>query len=309
MLFDVFIFLLGVAFLVAGAWSMVTGGSRLAGALGVPSVLVGLTVVAWGTSAPELVVSLMAALRGSTDLMLGNVIGSNVANVGLILGISVLFLSPPGDRSLWRLEVPALLVGTALFTILGLDGKLDRPDGIILMILFGWVTVRSIVQGMGRVHDERSNEGRGRGIIIGLILTGAGTGAMILGGRWIVDSASQIARMLGASEIVIGLTLVAVGTSLPELAATLIAAARRESGIALGNVVGSNLFNLLAVGGPVAVIKDVPVPRDIISREIPSLWIMTLALAAVLASRGRIPRVLGAAMLIAYAAGVIWWIT
>ena len=308
MLADVLIFTLGVAMLVAGAWALVSGGSRLATALGVPPVLVGLTVVAWGTSAPELVVSLTATLRGSSDIMMGNLIGSNVANVGLILGVTLLLVGPPGDRSLWRLEMPVLLLGTILFGVFASNGVLGPVEGAVLMTLFGFVTIRSISSGLGTNGDADSPSTRGRGIMMGSILTVVGAGGLILGGRWIVDSASNIARALGASEVVIGLTLVAVGTSLPELAATLMAAARRESGIALGNVVGSNLFNLLAVGGPVAIISDVRFNASDIMGEMWGLAVMTLALALVLALRGRIHRAFGAALLILYAVSVVRWI-
>ena len=287
MFLDVVFFVLGVALLVAGAYVLVTGGSRLAKAFGVPSVLVGLTVVAWGTSAPELVVSLTAALGGSPDIMLGNVMGSNVANVGLILGIAIMLLGLPGAR----------------------DGVLSLVDGLILTVLFGWVTVRSIVQGLQDADESGSIEHRFRDIMIGLALTAVGAAGLIFGGRWIVESASNIALGLGASDIVIGLTLVAVGTSLPELAASLMAAVRHEPGLALGNVVGSNLFNLLAVAGPVAMIKEVPVGPEIHGREMPSLVISTLLLAAVLVVRGRIHRMIGVGLLVLYVACVIWWIT
>ena len=317
MLFDYLIFFAGVVMLVAGAWALVTGGSRLASALGVPPILVGLTVVAWGTSVPELVVSMMAAARGSSGMMLGNIMGSNVANVGLILGTAALMMSPPNDRSLWRLELPALLLGTALFAVFCLNGVLGRAEGMILMALFAWVTFRTISSGLqkGRVNrqtqeaeSEHSPSEADCGIIIAVTLTVVGAAALVVGGKWIVDSATRIAAQLGASEVVIGLTLVAVGTSLPELATTLVAAMRRESGIALGNVVGSNLFNLLAVGGPVAVWKTVDVDPSLMTREIPSLGIMTLALVAVSLTRHRINRVAGVFLIVLYAAMVTWWI-
>ena len=243
MLIDILQFTAGVAMLVAGAWALVAGGSRLAAALGVPPILVGLTVVAWGTSVPELVVSLMAASQGSSGMVLGNIMGSNVANIGLILGTAALMMSPPNDRSLWRLELPVLLLGTALFAVFCLNGVLGASEGLVLMALFGWVTVRSINGGLqkaresrnGQSGSERSTSTAGRGIIMAVALTVVGAAALVVGGKWIVDSATRIAAQLGASEVVIGLTLVAVGTSLPELATTLVAAIPRESGIALGN--------------------------------------------------------------------------
>ncbi len=305
---DLLIFAAGVALLLGGAWATVSGGTRLAAALGVPPVLVGLTVVAWGTSAPELVVSLVAALRGNQDLMLGNVMGSNVANVGLILGSAALVMSPPGDRSLWKLEMPVLAVGTALFWFFCADGDLGRLEGVALMMLFAAVTVRSIRAGLANGSSDHSPAERERGILRGGLTALGGCIGLVAGGQVIVISATRIAEALGAPQVLIGLTLVAVGTSLPELAATLVAAARRESGLALGNVVGSNLFNLLAVTGPVALIEPVPVDGGILGRELPSLAVSTLLLALVLTIRDRIPRILGAALLVLYAATVAWWI-
>ncbi|HPF34451.1 MAG TPA: calcium/sodium antiporter [Candidatus Krumholzibacteria bacterium] len=311
MLLDGLLFAAGVALLVGGATALVSGGTRLAGALGVPPVLIGLTVVAWGTSVPELIVSLLAALSGRGDMMLGNVMGSNVANIGLILGAAAVLMAPPNDRSMWKLEIPLLILGTALFWVLSLDGTLGRRDGLGLMALFGYVTVRSIGGGLRDARARRAAapaDTPPAGLASGALLTALGMAGLVLGGRWIVDSSVRIAESLGAPEVVIGLTLVAVGTSLPELATTLVAAYRRESGIALGNVVGSNLFNLLAVAGPVAIIHPVPVGRELMAREFPSLGLMTLALVLVTLTRGAIGRVAGAGLLILYAALLAWWI-
>jgi len=316
-LLDVLIFVAGVSLLVAGAWALVSGGSRLATVLGVPPILVGLTVVAWGTSVPELVVSVMAVLQGRSDMMLGNIIGSNVANIGLILASAAVIMSPQNDRSLWRLEMPVLLVATALFAVFCLNGLLGRFEGVVLMCLFAVVTFRGIDGGLRQARRDRENSsgsasisttGGDRGIMVAVALTVFGVGSLVFGGHWIVVSATRIATRLGASEIVIGMTLVAVGTSLPELATTLIAAIRRESGIALGNVVGSNLFNLLAVGGPVALLRPVEVAPSLMTREIPSLGLMTLALVAVTLTSRRISRGAGVALFMLYAVMVAWWI-
>lgn len=312
MLLDLLIFGAGVALLVGGATALVSGGTRLAAALGVPPVLIGLTVVAWGTSVPELIVSLLAALSGRSDMMLGNVMGSNVANIGLILGTAAVLMAPPNDRSIWKLEMPLLLLGTALFWVLALDGGLGRVDGVLLMALFAVVTVRSIRGGLRDARARRAaapSEEPPAGLVSGAVLTALGMAGLVVGGRWIVDSSVRIAEALGAPEVVIGLTLVAVGTSLPELATTLVAAFRRESGIALGNVVGSNLFNLLAVGGPVALIHPVPVGRELMAREYPSLLIMTAALVLATLTRGRIGRAAGAGLLLLYAALLAWWVS
>lgn len=306
MLWDVLIFVVGLALLVLGAWSLVDGSSRLALRLGVPSLLVGLTVVAWGTSAPELFVSLVAALRGSPGLMLGNVVGSNLANIGLILGLTLLVMAPRVERRFWRFDVWALIGAAAVFLLLLSDGRLGRGDGAVMMALYAAVTVLTIRDALrGRavrsVAEREEARRRAGGIPASLLLIVFGIALLSAGGHLIVEAGQRLARSFGVPELVIGLTFVAVGTSLPELATSVAAALRRDGGIALGNVVGSNIFNLLAVGGPVALIHPVDVSPGGFGWESGGLVVLTLAVP--LALLGRTPGariVAGSALIVMY---------
>ena len=261
MIREIGIFILGILVLVGGAWLLVGGGSRVAAVLGVPPVVVGLTVVAFGTSAPELFVSLVGALRGNTGLVLGNVIGSNVANLGLILAMAAILRPVIVESGLPRREVPLLLAATGLFTLLVWDGELSRWDGLVLVagfVVFIFLTLRG---GRGGVIPEPSDlepvppGHKLRQLLGGLGLVVLGIVGLAGGGQLIVTSALDLAQRFGVSETLIGLTLVAVGTSLPELATTIIAAWKNQDDLALGNIIGSNLFNILAVAGPVGMMQ------------------------------------------------------
>jgi cation:H+ antiporter len=316
LLLELLIFSAGVGLLVGSAWLLVTGGARIAAILGVHPVVVGLTVVAWGTSAPELFVSLVAGLRGNTELMLGNVIGSNLANLGLILGTAALVFPVTVDRGLGRREIPLLLIATFLFSALCWDLELGRADGLVLVLFFGLfmaLTIRSTRRG-GERADSRSPAAlvavsQRRGILVNSVLVLIGIGGLTAGGHLIVTSAVAMATRLGASEALIGLSLVAVGTSLPEFATTLIAALRRENDIALGNIIGSNLFNLLAVAGPVALIHPLSGQPDLRSHQLPGMLILTLVLPLVVARSSRVGRVSATVLLVLYAAIMTWWLT
>ncbi len=309
MTLDLLLSAAGIALLVWGASWLVSGSSRLADLLGVPPVLIGLTVVAWGTSAPELVVAVAAALKGSSGIVLGNVIGSNLANSGLILGTAALVMSPGVERRLWTFDAPALLVSTALFVVMLADGGIDRVEGLVLMAVFLAITVITLRSALAHPREVAALEApspMARGVAVNSLLAVAGALLLILGGHLLVGSASDVARALGVPELVIGLTLVAVGTSLPELAATLVAAARRESGIALGNVIGSNIFNLLAVTGPAAVIRPLSLGDGGLWRETGGLIAITLVLLLLLIGRRHLTRPRGLILLLLYVAIIVW---
>ena len=307
MLIHLLLFGLGVGGLLAGAWLLVRGGSRLAALLGVPPVLIGLTVVAWGTSAPELVVSLAAALRGNAAIMLGNVIGSNQANAGLILGLAALLMRPGVDRRIVRFDLPVLLGATLLFTLFVKNQVLGRVEGLVLLAGFAGVTAATVrAARRGEVVVDVDVEDGGPGVPLCIVMVLAGCALLAEGGHLIVGSAEWIARAVGVPDVVIGLSLVAVGTSLPELAATLVAAWHRESGIAVGNVVGSNLFNLLAVGGLVPVVRPVRAAAGVMGREIPALLVITLLTALLVNRRTVFPRRAGVILLAVYAILLTW---
>jgi len=250
----------GLAFLVLGAEALVRGASRLARAWGVPSLVIGLTVVAFGTSAPEMAVSLTSGLAGRADIALGNVIGSNVFNVLFILGVSAIIAPLVVSAQLVRLDVPVMIAVSVVAVGMSLDGRISRLDGVILFSGIVGYTVYLAAS----ARREATLEGDTSGpipprILPNILLVLTGLGVLVLGSRWFLDGSVALARHLGVTELAIGLTVVAAGTSLPEVATSVVASMRGERDIAVGNVVGSNIFNILAVLGMAALVA----PRGI----------------------------------------------
>lgn len=252
------LFFAGLGALVAGAEVLVRGASRLAAAVGISPLVIGLTVVAYGTSAPELAVSVQAGLTGRADISLGNVVGSNIVNILVILGASALAAPLVVAQQLVRLDVPIMIGVSALLFVLALDGIVGRADGLLLLAGAVAYTLFAIVQSRKEgkpIQEEYGREfGGGRtagrfGWLAHAGLVGLGLVLVALGARWLVAGAVAIARVLGLSELVIGLTIVAAGTSLPELATSVVAAVRGARDISVGNVVGSNIFNILGILG------------------------------------------------------------
>ena len=288
MLVTVLLFMLGIGLLIVGAELLVRGSSNLAAAVGISPLVVGLTVVAFGTSSPELAVSVQASLNGQADLALGNVAGSNIVNILLILGISALITPLVVSQQLVRLDVPLMIAASVALYILGFDGNLGRFDGLVLFgsIIFYTVwAVRKSRQESKAIQDEYAAEfsgdkeqGNKRWYIqVGMAVIGLGM--LIQGASWLVDGAVAFAQSLGVSELVIGLTVVAIGTSLPEVAISVLASMKGERDIAVGNVVGSNLFNILAVLGLTAIISPagVAVPQEAINFDLIVVIIVAIA--------------------------------
>ena len=310
------IFLLGVGLLIYGAWLLVGGGVKIATVLGIPPVVVGLTVVAFGTSAPELFVSLVGALRGNTGLVLGNVIGSNVVNVALILGVAAILRPVLVEKGLSRREVPLLLAATALFTWLTWDGELDRWNSLTLVagfVAFLVMTLRSGDRGAVIAPPPAGLQPvppghRLRQLLVGLGLVVVGVAGLAGGGQLIVTSAMGLALRFGVSETLIGLTLVAVGTSLPELATTIMAAGKKQDDLALGNIVGSNLFNILGVAGPVGLIQPLVQEGGQGRAQLLSMCLVTLLIFVMIVLRGgMIGRGRGWGLLLVYGAIMATW--
>ncbi|MGI5863131.1 MAG: calcium/sodium antiporter [Myxococcales bacterium] len=269
------LFLLGFGLLLLGAEVLVRGASHLASVMRISPLVIGLTVVAYGTSAPELAVSVSSAWSGTADIALGNVIGSNICNILLILGASALVAPLVVQQRLVRVDVPLMIVLSVVVLLIGLDGTVGRIDGLILAVgavSYTVLLVRAGRRSQSQGAKEEAPVVKPRHWSIDLLLIGAGLGMLVVGSDWLVDGAVAIARSLGVSELIIGLTIVAVGTSLPELATSVVAAVRGERDIAVGNIVGSNIFNILAVLGfsatfapdgiavsPVALGFDIPV--------------------------------------------------
>ncbi|WP_208678310.1 calcium/sodium antiporter [Synechococcus elongatus] len=269
MLINVLLLLLGLVILVAGAEFLVRGASKLAALVGLSPLVIGLTVVAYGTSTPELAVSVQAILEGSNDISLGNVVGSNIFNVLFILGISALITPLQVAQQLVRLDVPIMIATAGLVYGMALDGRISRLDGIILVVLGVLYTLFQIRQGGEEPDPEVQAEyAEEYGLSDRpplwqqILLIAAGLGLLILGAKLLIDSSVAIARSLQISELIIGLTIVAAGTSLPELATSVVASLKGERDIAVGNVVGSNIFNVLIVLGIAAIIASNGVPVE-----------------------------------------------
>jgi len=311
----------GMALLLCGGELLVRGAARLAASLGVSPLAVGLTVVAFGTSAPELAVNVLAAVRDSGGLSFGNIVGSNLANIGLIFGLAAVLRPIPIQDVVVRREIPMMLLATAAAMGMAFDHWLDaeptwldRGDGVTLLLfffVFVYYTLGDFLRER-RVRDvTRASELAEKSAAVSearalrdLGLVGVGLVLLTLGADVTVDAATGLARTLGVPEVIIGLTLVAVGTSLPELAATVVAVFRNESAMAVGNVVGSNIFNLLLVGGLTALLRPVPIPEGA-SADLIMLGLLSVLLFGASISQGqRILRVEGGLLLAVYVAYV-----
>jgi cation:H+ antiporter len=301
----------GLALLVGGGELLVRGASAVAGVFGVPSLVVGLTVVAFGTSAPEMAVSVQSAWSGQTDIAVGNVIGSNIFNVLFILGLSALIAPLIVAEQLVRKEVPVMIGASVLLLVLALDGDVSRAEGALLFAGVVAYTAYLIVQarreGAAASADYEKEFGaraaaRGRHWAYQVAFVVAGLVLLVLGSTWLVEGAVQTARLLGLSELVIGLTIVAAGTSLPEVAASVVAALKGERDIAVGNVVGSNLFNVLAVLGLSSLVSPagLVVAPALIAFDIPVMIAVMVACLPIFLSGYRIARWEGALFLAYY---------
>lgn len=315
MLEQVLMFVLGLVVLVVGADVMVRGASRLAVSFGVSPLVVGLTVVAFGTSAPEMAVSVGSALAGSPDLAIGNVVGSNIANVLLILGISALITPLLVDEQIIRQEIPIMIGASALLVVMALDGNIGLLESIVLFALVIAYTVFLVIQSRRAskaVQDEfetgipTSTWDSHWAVQIGLIA--AGLAMLVVGADWLVDAAVAFARAFGVSDLVIGLTVVAVGTSMPEIATSIVAAMRGQRDIAVGNVVGSNVFNILAVLGAAGIASGAGLPVSEAARNF-DLWVMlavAFACLPIMITGREIARWEGVVFLAYYAAYTAW---
>ncbi|HLE56982.1 MAG TPA: calcium/sodium antiporter [Rhodothermia bacterium] len=304
------LFFAGLALLIIGAEALVRGASRIAFSSGVSPLVIGLTVVAFGTSAPELAVSVKAALSGQSDIALGNVIGSNIFNVLFILGVSALVTPLIVSQQLVRLDVPVMIGVSVLCLILAVDRSLGVVDGLVLVLglaVYLWLLLHQSrrEQNDGREEPERDEVDPGRGgWLVNALLVVSGLAMLILGSRWLVDTAVVIAEALGVSELVIGLTIVAAGTSLPEVMTSVVASLRGERDIAVGNVVGSNIFNIMAVLGISSMVAEdgIEVSSAVIGFDLPVMIVVAFACLPIFFTGGAISRWEGGLLLAYYAA-------
>jgi len=266
----------GLVILVFGGDYLVKGASGIALKFNMPSMLVGMTVVALGTSSPELVVSVRAALAGKPDISTGNVVGSNVANVCLILGITTIIFPVLIKKSVLKNDWVVMMLASIIFYLTALNGEISRWEGIVFVgLLAGYISFSFFKANRAAKEaiPEELKSGKAKGIWILVLYIVLGTVGLIYGAKWFLEGAEAIARNLGVSDRVIAITLVAFGTSVPELAASIIAAFKKEHDIFLGNIIGSNLFNLLAILGITAIINPISVADEIIQSDV--FWMLS----------------------------------
>lgn len=290
---------LGFAMLVKGADWFVDGASGIAERFKIPQLVIGLTIVAMGTSAPEAAVSITAAVQGSADITIGNIVGSNIMNVLVILGLAAAIVPIAVGKSTIRIEIPFLIVITALLALLGLDGVISLVDGIILMVFF--LIYMAYLLYMAKHNPEEPEEGKHLKLWQALLATVVGLALIVFGSDFAVDAASEIARILGLSERFIGLTIVALGTSLPELFTSVTAARKGNADIAIGNIIGSNVFNILFVVGLSSLIIPVPFASSfLVDFAVAGAAVLFLLLACF--RKRKLTRWHGIVMLLGYAA-------
>ncbi len=308
---EILLFIGGVGVLYFGAEWLVRGSARLAASLGVSPIVLGLTVVSMGTSAPELVVSVVAAVGGHGDLAIGNVMGSNLANIGLVLGISAIMRPLNVSGRIVTREVPVMLIITALLLPVIWDLRIGRLEGIALLGVLGgylWFvfrTAREEDEAALSEYEQFAKEAVGLtpwAAARDLALITMGIMGLVMGAYAIRESALALAEAMGISELVIGLTLVSIGTSLPELATSVVAAFRDEADIAVGNVIGSNVFNIAAILGITATVTPLRVNPQVLSLEFPAVVIMSVLLIPIVRANLTIRRAEGIVLLGSYLA-------
>ena len=302
MLHASFLILVGFVLLMVGAEYTVRGAVAIANKLKIPPIIIGLTIVAFGTSAPEFVVSIRAALSGGAGISIGNVVGSNIANVLLILGAAAMIYPITCERRVFLKDFTFLLAVNIIFVVFALTGTFVMWQGIVMLLLLFAFIYYNYRNSVNSEPDEESTSPIAEKnwlFVVGVTVLGL-TG-IIYGADLLVKGAVNIARILGISEEIIGLTIIAVGTSLPELATTVMAAIRHQNGVALGNVVGSNIWNIVFIMGFTATVIDVPVPQQFIYYD---MWIMllsTIVLLPIMMTKSRISRIEGTFFVIIYA--------
>lgn len=300
---DYLYLLVGLIGLFFGGEALVRGSVGIARRMAIPPLLIGLTVVGFGTSTPELLVSVDAAWRGVPDIALGNIVGSNIANILLIIGLSALIWPIKVMGSTLRRDTAVMMAAALVLVPVFAMGQLGRVSGVILVAGLAAYLIWAYRQPGDLAVEEVGVPVPASALVSTLWVIG-GLVALMVGARFLVDGAVSIARGYGISEAFIGLTIVAVGTSLPELATSLIAAFRRQSEIAIGNIVGSNIFNVLGILGVTALIAPIPVASRFLTFDLPVMIAVSLALTALLLTRPVIGRGIGVAMLAGYVAYV-----
>lgn len=309
MITSVTLLVLSLFALYIGAGWLVKGSSEIALKANISNLVIGLTIVAFGTSAPELLVSINASLTGQGDIAIGNIVGSNIFNIAVILGLSAAIQPLQAKRQLTRIDIPLLILSTILLTVLFWNGKLERLEGFIFLVGIILYTVFSLYY--SRKHEKKQEETNGElekqpdSLYKNVLYIVAGLAILIFASHLLINNAVSIAQELGVSEAVIGLTLVAAGTSLPELATSIVAALKKNPDIAIGNIVGSNLFNILAIGGTSSIIHPI-VAKNVNYIDLLVMLVLTLLLLPLAKSGQKISRAEGWVLLIIYLCYLAW---
>ncbi len=315
MIVEILLLLLGLSLVVFGAEILVDGASSLARKAGISEFVIGLTIVGMGTSAPEMVVSFLGALQGNADIAIGNVIGSNIFNTLLILGVTAMILPMAVTEENRRKDIPVNIVITLLLILLGMSGtifgigdnKLSRIDGGILVACFIVYMVQAFIQGRKNPDSEPADGEVIRPVWLALLMIVGGLAGLIFGGRFFVNSATAIAQMLGVSDKFIAITILAGGTSLPELVTCIVAAAKKKGQLALGNILGSNIFNILLILGGSALITPLSM-TDVSWVDLGVLMLSAIIIwgATITGEKNKIDRADGFAFLCIEAAYMAW---
>lgn len=312
----------GILLLIGGGTALVAGASQVAERLGVSPLVIGLTIVGFGTSAPELIINVIGSLRGETALAFGNVIGSNIANLALVLGAAAIFRTIDIQGELVRREIPLLLLVTTVIMVMALDGLLEgspprigRSDSVVLLLLFGiflYISVREVLRVRKKdpifreIEEHPSIAGTRAAKLWTFLLLVFGLVALFAGGEITIHSAVALSERLGVSTAIIGLFVVAVGTSMPELVTSVIAAWRKESDLAIGNVIGSNLFNSLIVLSAGGLITSIPVPDGGLFDLFLSLLLTAVLIPVFFLGKARLGRGSGLVLLLVYFAYAVY---
>jgi len=311
MLLDSILLVVGVVILLAGAWVLLRGATTIAVFFGVSPVIIGATVVAFGTSAPELVVTIAAGLRDASGVAVGNVVGSNIANVFLVLGLTAAISPISVHQRLIRWEIPVLLVATVVTVGFAIGGQLSRIEGVIMLVgLIAFVGISpklfpEIGEEIEADVEVPVRTPRRKHLLYAVAFVLAGLAGLAVSAEVIVRSASSLALEIGISDFVVGVVIVAVGTSLPELVTSGMAAFKNEHDLAVGNVIGSNIFNLLAVAGAGAVVSGLAIDSSLFEFEIPLMILSSVILVPLVWPRYHIGRIAGLGLIALYVAAVV----
>ena len=319
MLLQCILFIIGLLGVYFGAEWLVKGSSNLSRALGIRPLIIGLTVVAFGTSSPELAVSLTASIKESSEIAIGNIIGSNIANIGLVLGITAMIFPLKVERNIIKNELPLMIAISVVFYLMAMDKKIGFIDGSFLftgIILFTGYHIYRTIKSNSRSYNltsgtdmagfaDKQSLTRRKNLLLNILFIAIGLAGLLIGAQLLVKGAIFIAGRCGISEMAIGLTAVAFGTSIPEMATSVVSAFRKEAELCVGNIIGSNIFNILMVIGSVTLIRPLNVTQETLFFELPAMLLFSAVLIPMMMGTWAINRIKGFVLVFGYCAFVV----